>query len=202
MENASKALLIAGGLLLAMLVVSLLVILQSNMNKMASAENDKKATQQLTAFNSTYEAYNKKYLKGNDVITVVNKAIENNLNLDDTHPWFIDVVVIPTQNFVSTTKRVRADGTIITPEAPISGPVQMQANATYSLKGTGPNNMNAGLIKFFDQPVTNKIVENSDQTTTYTYSALTNFQKAIFTCSKVDYTNGRVSKITFTQTKT
>jgi len=78
MENASKALLIAGGLLLTMLVVSLLVLMNGNINKMASAQSDKQAAEQLTAFNSGYEAYNKQYLKGTDIITVVNKAIQDN----------------------------------------------------------------------------------------------------------------------------
>jgi len=52
--------------------------LQGNINKMASAQNDKQAAEQLAAFNSGYEAYNKQYLKGTDIITVVNKAVEDN----------------------------------------------------------------------------------------------------------------------------
>jgi len=78
MENATKALLIAGGLLLTMLVVSLLVLLKGNLNKIAIADENKKVAQQLSEFNKGYEAYNKKLLKGTDIITVVNKVVEDN----------------------------------------------------------------------------------------------------------------------------
>ena len=78
MENASKALVIAGGILLAMLTISLLFLLLSNINSSKMTEEEKLAAKQLQEFNQQWEAYNKKVLYGTDVISVVNKAIDNN----------------------------------------------------------------------------------------------------------------------------
>ena len=78
MENASKALLIAGGILLAMLVAALLVYLNSNIQIIKTAQSEKTFQEQLTAFNMQYEAYNKRIMYGTDIISVINKAIDNN----------------------------------------------------------------------------------------------------------------------------
>ena len=78
MENASKALLIAGGVLLAVLVLSLFGLLLSNISSNQMAQEKTKQAEQLKEFNQQWEAYNKKALYGTDIITVVNKAIQNN----------------------------------------------------------------------------------------------------------------------------
>lgn len=82
MENASKALLIAGGILLALLTTSLLILVYNNMQSMQNAQAQKLETEQRIAFNKEYEAYNKSLLYGTDVITVVNKAINNNKKME------------------------------------------------------------------------------------------------------------------------
>ena len=200
MENASKALLIAGGILLTMLVVSLLVLMKGNLNKIANAEDDKKAAEQLTAFNASYEAYNKKLLNGTDIITIVNKAIENNLNVDDTHPWFVNVKIYTEETFVTTTLTRSADGTT-TPGVDDWGS-SWKTTGWHELKA-GSNKMDDTMIKFFNNPVNTVTKNNSDGSVTYTYSALTNFQRAIFTCTGTTYSNttGRITEITFTQKK-
>lgn len=78
MENASKALLIAGGILLAILILGLLALLLSSLSSNQLAEEKKTEAKQLQEFNQQWEAYNKKALFGSDIITVVNKAIQNN----------------------------------------------------------------------------------------------------------------------------
>ena len=77
MENASKALLIAGGVLLAMMIISVIVYMSGRITEMGEAQENRKAAQQLAAFNSGYEAYNKQLMYGTDVITVINKAKED-----------------------------------------------------------------------------------------------------------------------------
>lgn len=70
MENASKALLIAGGILIAILILSVLVVTINIINSNQKAQEKALATEQLVKFNQKYEAYNKKALYGTDIITL------------------------------------------------------------------------------------------------------------------------------------
>jgi hypothetical protein len=74
MENASKALLIAGGVLIAILIVSVLVVTLNIVNSNQKTREKALATEQLAEFNQKYEAYNKKALRGTDIITLKNMA--------------------------------------------------------------------------------------------------------------------------------
>ena len=73
MENASKALLIAGGVLIAILIVSVLVVTLNIVNSNQRTREKALATEQLAEFNQKYEAY-KKALRGTDIITLKNMA--------------------------------------------------------------------------------------------------------------------------------
>lgn len=70
MENASKALLIAGGVLIAILILSVLVVTINIINSNQKTQEEALATEQLVKFNQKYEAYNKKALRGTDIITL------------------------------------------------------------------------------------------------------------------------------------
>lgn len=78
MENASKALLIAGGILIALLIIALLVYSFGSMSGYFSSEETKEEAEQLEAFNRQYEAYQRKLLRGTDVVSVINKVLDNN----------------------------------------------------------------------------------------------------------------------------
>ena len=78
MENASKALIIAGGILIAVLLLGVLMYSFANSSEFFNQEQANKQTEQLTTFNNQYEAYNRKLLRGTDVISVINKMIDNN----------------------------------------------------------------------------------------------------------------------------
>lgn len=78
MENASKALLMAGGILIAVLIIGLLVYSFGSMGGYFDTENAKEEAEQLKIFNDQYEVYNRKLLRGVDVISVINKVLDNN----------------------------------------------------------------------------------------------------------------------------
>lgn len=83
MENASKALIMAGGMLIAIMVASLFVYLFTSYGKYADDMYDKINRRQITQANNEYTKY--EGAKDNtiyDVITVVNKAKDNNKSLD------------------------------------------------------------------------------------------------------------------------
>lgn len=84
MENAAKALIIAGGILIAILILSLLVYAFSTNRKMAMQQEKIRLAEQAAEFNSGYQAYNKKVMYGADVISVINKAAEYNKDITDS----------------------------------------------------------------------------------------------------------------------
>lgn len=78
MENASKALYIAGSLLIALLVISLLVYTFNNLGGVEEQKDEIAYEESITAFNREYEAFNKRIMYGVDVISCINKAVSNN----------------------------------------------------------------------------------------------------------------------------
>lgn len=80
MENAAKALLIAGGILIAIILISMFLMMYNRMTSIKKTQEEKKEMEQLAAFNAQYEAFDKKLMYGVDVRTLVNKVEENNRN--------------------------------------------------------------------------------------------------------------------------
>lgn len=77
MENASKALLIAGGMLLAILIITLLVRSFNSVSEFQRAKLTEEEQAQLVAFNEQYTKYLNQYVYGTEVITVINKSLNN-----------------------------------------------------------------------------------------------------------------------------
>lgn len=93
MENATKALIIAGGMLIAMLIVSLLVwgykILSSNQKAQITAEE----LEQITEFNLKFEAYNKGTVRGYQMISLANLAKDMNTRYIEEDGYYkVDII--------------------------------------------------------------------------------------------------------------
>lgn len=79
MENASKALLMAAGVLIGMLIISLGVYLFINFGTSSSQIHANIETNQLNQFNSQFTSYvGKKNVTIHDVISMANLATQNN----------------------------------------------------------------------------------------------------------------------------
>lgn len=78
MENASKALIIAGSILFAILTISIFYFSFGKAGKLAGEVSEGTDQRVLVAFNSSFEAYNKKVMYGADIVSVINKAVDNN----------------------------------------------------------------------------------------------------------------------------
>ena len=95
MENATKALLIAAGVLIAIMVISALVLMFDRISEVSQTEQDALVAQQLTEFNREYEAFNRRDLWGGQIISVMNKMLDNNskyLTLDEDN-YMMDISV-------------------------------------------------------------------------------------------------------------
>lgn len=74
MENASKALLIAGGVLIAIIIVSLLVRTYGSIGRFQKQQLSIEETERIEKFNKEYTKYQGQYVYGTEVITVINKS--------------------------------------------------------------------------------------------------------------------------------
>ena len=230
MENASKALMIAGGILLAILTLSLVVYMMTAVTTMAEAQDAKALAEQITAFNKEYESYNKRIMYGTDVITVINKAINHNQSIaaqvDD--PYYINIKLFPIEKFETVVEKIdntkeyydseTLKGIQITDDIKtlLKNPSNsynsyLEANKEENL-GTWQNGgegfvTNNNFKAFFAGDAVDKTATTPDKKTTYKmYSALTNFKRAIFTCPedgvKYNEETGRIEEMKFIQTKT
>lgn len=89
MENASKALMMAGGVLIGVLIISLAVYLFADFGAKSASINAQNAEKQLASFNSKFTSYESlKDKEGKwqitiyNIITVKGYAIENNNSYD------------------------------------------------------------------------------------------------------------------------
>lgn len=97
MENASKALVMAGGVLIGILLLSLAVYLFIDFGTTSAEINDKNAQQQIIEFNSKFTSYeNKNDLTIYDVLTVVGYAKENNKYYEDLEQYKVYIELIGT----------------------------------------------------------------------------------------------------------
>lgn len=78
MENATKALMIAGGLLFSIIVLGLFMLMFTKLREYPIEMEQQKRVEELAMFNREYEAYQQEKLYGTELISVINKVISNN----------------------------------------------------------------------------------------------------------------------------
>lgn len=78
MDNANKAILMAFGMLVAVMILGTIVFVFSRLKSLPMQDDEKESIEQLRLFNQEYEVYDKKIMYGVDVISVLNKAQSNN----------------------------------------------------------------------------------------------------------------------------
>jgi len=74
MDNAAKALQIAGAVLLAVILLSFIVYAFKQFGKMPESQDEQLTAEQLARFNQEYEVYRKSKMYGVDVISCLNKV--------------------------------------------------------------------------------------------------------------------------------
>lgn len=81
MENASKALIIAGAILLAILIISLGIMIY---NQASGVVNNNAMTEvEVTSFNQKFEPYLGQNVRGANVNALLNAINTNNMSTDD-----------------------------------------------------------------------------------------------------------------------
>ena len=79
MENASKALLMAGGVLLALMIIGALLLMFNQISAYQQGDTISQEDSQIAQFNKGFSQYaDEKKLKGTDIISLANKVVDNN----------------------------------------------------------------------------------------------------------------------------
>ncbi len=94
MENSTKAILMAAGVFFALIALSLIVVMLRNIQTMSEADETKKEAQSLQEWNAQWEAYNKRIMYGSDVLTVVNKAAQENYVNEGQEKYQITIKIL------------------------------------------------------------------------------------------------------------
>ena len=202
MENASKALAMAGGLLLAIIIIAVLMYVVQNTASLKKAEEDKEIAEQITKFNMEYESYEKTLLRGTELVTLINKAIENNKKYEDSDKVYdIDIhfkLKTPIKETIVTVEEGKKKNT--------EEKVTFGEAKTYKLiDNNRSDRINADISQFMNIGALNstdayEIINYKDiDNYQMVYSGFTDFKRKIFKCTKIEYIDvtGRVDLLEF-----
>ena len=78
MENATKALLMAAGVMLAIMILALVVMGYNQMSNYYNEKHNSTVVEQTIAFNKRFENYHREKIRGNDMISLMNRIIDYN----------------------------------------------------------------------------------------------------------------------------
>lgn len=78
MENASKALIMAGSVLIALMIIGSLLLMFNNLSNYQNTNVKNTREAQIVEFNNQYETYNRTDVRGSDICSLLNKAEDYN----------------------------------------------------------------------------------------------------------------------------
>lgn len=214
MENATKALMMAAGILFAIIVLSTLVLSYTNMVNLKEAELQQELKEEIDKFNQPYLAFNKKAMYGTDVISILNLAINNNqiYKVNVGEDFYVDVSFELTQDSVkdrvynytlneATATYTKTTGTNVNIGYGPSNQT-FEKGHKYSLS-THLDSITAFLltaeqneeVKTIDEQIGKTVIRYNIR-----YSGIADFKRKTFKCSDVEYgLEGRVCALHFKQ---
>ena len=83
MENASKALLIAAGIMIGLIVITMIAYAHGKISNYYESKELTLQSEQLADFNKQFLGYNRADVRGSDLISLVNKIIDYNTNFGE-----------------------------------------------------------------------------------------------------------------------
>jgi len=78
LENASKALIIAGGILIAILLISLFLYAWNIFSEYQNSKNSLEAIQNTSKFNEEFTQYDRNDVQGYELLSLINKVVDYN----------------------------------------------------------------------------------------------------------------------------
>lgn len=84
MDNASKALIMAGGILMAVMIIGIAIYILASARGFASASNDQAELSAIESFNRYYLSFDST-IQGIDALNLYNKANDDTKRVNHTH---------------------------------------------------------------------------------------------------------------------
>jgi len=78
MENASKALIMAGSVLIALMIIGALLLMFNNLSNYQQIGKQEKKEAQIIEFNNQYETYNRNNVRGSELYSLLNRTADYN----------------------------------------------------------------------------------------------------------------------------
>lgn len=78
MENASKALIMAGSVLIALMIIGALLLMFNGLSSYQQVGEQNTREAQVVAFNNQFETYNRQDVRGSDLYSLVNRVVDYN----------------------------------------------------------------------------------------------------------------------------
>lgn len=208
MENASKALLMTGGVLIALLIIALLVAMFNQAGTFYSGEEEMQKDEQIAKFNFEYEAYNRDDVRGTDLISLLNKVANYNERKSEVGTEGKDIA------FQAMTVNIDLGNKN---DYSVDGANRLIKKNSYSMNSTKNefqtsvmNNLNNLISTYGESELLklSKSIENIDElvnnnkskkNAVLAYYEYVQLKRAHFKCTKTDYNNktGRIVKMEF-----
>lgn len=226
MDNGAKALIIAGGVMIAVLTMSLFIRMFDNVSQFAGDVEDNSTQQEIIDFNQPFMSYNKKLMYGADVLSVINKAIDNNKSYgvenETNSPYYIDIGIKLADDLEYRKvfyKRVGGEGTFeYTENRTEKTTTPLKKNVVYSLSNNSNKDIIIKMLVNYENYTYREggrnitVINGKDTLATGQNSFLaeyyveyfphSEFKRRYFKCESVEYnTSGRIKKMLFTEIK-
>lgn len=210
MENASKALIIAGGILIGLITISVLFFMFNRISELAGITSENTQQEELLAFNKGFEAYNKKLMYGVDVITVINKAIDNNkrygIENDSQDEYYVDIALVLKNDLQTIVEYYAINDDKIKSES--LSAKSLKKDTTYKLSHNNSKiidviiNANSGKddddLSYDNAKKASNKIKLSEGGYKIIYYPAAEFKRRTFNCTSVKYNKyGRVCLMTF-----
>lgn len=78
MENATKALIMAGSVLIALMIIGALILMFNSLTSYQKVGESNTKEAQIVEFNNQYETFNRKNVRGSDLYSLLNRVVDYN----------------------------------------------------------------------------------------------------------------------------
>lgn len=209
MENASNALLMAGGMLLAIIVITILVITYNGIVGFENSKIEQQTIQKVTEFNEPLMSYNKKVMYGTDLISVLNLALNNNKKYNVTtnnEEYYVDISFTLINDLSNITELYSLDTQRGVYNKSIESTTRViEGNKTYKIS-VDKSYIETNIINKLSDPEQTTVVNPSDRVNGILkkYRIVSNFiydlKRKTFTCTNVEKdSEGKIKLMEFKQ---
>lgn len=193
MENATRAIIIAGGVLLTMMLTSLILFVFKQYQEYSTSSENEDRAKKISEFNLQYTNYDREDINGFELISLLNKVIDHNKygeqksDLDVFIPIEVKVNISKFDNIINAKL-----------------PYQLFTKNKYEYTQNDMENIFSKIAKIetqygktFIQKQVGAMKSTQDYADYYyQYYEYTQFKKSIFKCKKMDFDkqNGGIIK--------